>query len=240
MPRTLTDVEQVMEDTLGHLNRRLIVIVGPSGVGKHTIIKRLLANHPDVMDRVVTYTTRERREDEVEGEQYHFVTPEQFMALARAGKLMEVDARLMGHDVYGLGKQYSMPADLFEKIPVEKHMVLAEVDVVGAQRLRGQYPDCVTIFVTAPPKELIRRVLKRRDETMDHESLVQRMNTAREQFRAARQFDYVVFNHDGQIDATVERVDAIIRAERMRVLPGFDLETALPEDVFDSALSDRS
>ena len=62
---------------------------------------------------------------------------------------------------------------------------LAEVDVVGAGRLRGVYPNCVTIFVTAPPKELIRRVLKRQDDAMDHDKLVQRMHIAREQIRVA-------------------------------------------------------
>lgn len=232
MPDELTDVERVIQHTQGRLERLLFVVAGPSGVGKNTIINELLANHPQ-MGRVRTYTTRERREDEVEGEQYHFVTPEQFRELALAGKLMEADATTIGHDVYGLGKVYSMPADLFEEIPPDKHLVIAEVDVVGARRLRERYPGCVTIFITAPPTDLIHRIRERRDETMDAESLVQRMRTAREQIRAAKEFDYVIFNREGDLRRTVEAIEHIIHAERMRVRAGFDLEAVLPPDAFD-------
>ena len=231
MPDELTDVERVIQQTTGRLERLLFVVAGPSGVGKNTIINQLLANHPQ-MGRVRTYTTRERREDEVEGEQYHFVTPEQFRELALAGKLMEADATTLGHDVYGLGKVYSMPADIFEEIPPDKHLVIAEVDVVGARRLRERYPGCVTIFITAPPADLVHRIRERHDETMDAESLGQRMRTAHEQIRAAKEFDYVVFNREGDLHRTVEAIEHIIHAERMRVRAGFDLEAVLPPDAF--------
>jgi guanylate kinase len=239
MPGFLTDVEQIIKQTTNHLERRLFVLAGPSGVGKNTIIKELLASHPDEMDRIRTYTTRARREDEIDGEQYHFVTPEKFRELALAGKLMEADAETVGHDVYGLGKLYSMPADLFEGIPEEKHIVIAEIDVVGTRRVSERYPNCVTIFVTAPPIDLVNRILKRRDRTMDNHSLAQRIETARGQIRAAKEFDYVVFNRKGDLDRTIAAIEKIIEVERMRVVEGFDLEAVLPKDAFDIVACDE-
>ncbi len=235
----LTDVERVLYQTHHTLARQLFVIAGPSGVGKNTIIRELLANHPE-MDRVRTYTTRKPRPGEVEGEQYHFVTWEKFCELARAGKLMEVDTNSIGQDVYGLGKVYSMPADIYEGIPPERHIVIAEVDVVGTRRLRARYPDCVTIFVTAPPLDLIQRIRERRDETMDARSLTQRMQTARDQIRAAKEFDYVIFNRDGHLREALQAVEAIIQVTRMHVRQGFDLEAMIPPDAFQMLESSSS
>lgn len=231
---TLTDVEQIIKQTTGRLDRRLFVLAGPSGVGKNTIIKELLANHAEV-DRVRTYTTRKPREGEEQEGQYHFVSHDEFRNLALAGKLMEADAAVAGHDVYGLGELYSMPADIYQDIPPEKHVVIAEVDVYGARRLKERYPECVTIFLTAPPLELIERIRKRRDDSMDARSLAQRMQTAREQIQVAGEFDYVVYNRTAQFCRTLEAVWSIILAERMRVPQDFDLEAILPEGTFDTA-----
>ncbi len=228
----LTDVEHVIQQNTSRLDRRLFVLAGPSGVGKNTIIKELLATHPEV-GRVRTYTTREPREGEEAEEQYRFVTPEEFTRLAQEGRLMEADAQKVGHDVYRLGRVYSMPADLYEGIPPEKHVVIAEVDVYGAALLRERYPECVTIFITAPPLELLERIRRRRDDTMDARSLSQRMEIAQEQISAAKDFDYVVYNHDSQFCRTLDAIWSIIQAERMRVRPGFDLEAILPADAFD-------
>jgi guanylate kinase len=232
MDDNLTDVEHILLQTQGSLPRRLFVLAGPSGVGKNTIIKRLLTNHPRHADRVRTYTTRSPRPHEVPGVQYHFVSAEEFRALALAGKLMEANADTVGHDVYGLGDLYSMPSDIFENIPPEKHLVLAEVDIYGMRLLKERYADCVTIFITAPPLSLLERIRERPDDHMDAEALSHRMQTAREQIRAAKEFDYIVFNQEDQLDATVAAIETIIAAERSRVLPGLDLEATLPPDAF--------
>lgn len=232
MAEGLTDVEQVIKQLTGHPPRILFVLAGPSGVGKNTIIRKLLANHAGQMERVRTYTTRTPREDEVEGEQYHFVSPERFRELALAGRLMEVDEKTIGHDVYGLGHVYSMPSDLFEEIPPDKHLVIAEVDIYGMRRIKQRYPDSITIFVTAPPLDLLQRIRERRDSEMDAEALSKRMKTAQEQIQAAREFDYVVFNHEHRLDDTIRAIEAIILAERERVRPGFDLEAIVPREAF--------
>ena len=235
MTQFLTDVERILQQMTGKTPRLLIVLAGPSGVGKNTIITKLLTNYQDVMTRVITYTTRPQRAEEIEGQQYHFVTPEGFQELAQAGRLMEVDADAAGHDVYSSGHWYSMPTDIFGDLPVETPLVIAEVDIHGMRRLRTRYPECVTVFVTAPPEILLRRIYKRGD-TMDHKELGHRMDTAREQIKAAREFDYILFNEPDNLDKTIENVERIIDVERMRVRGGADLEAIVPEEAFNLPL----
>ncbi|MGF1506115.1 MAG: guanylate kinase [Anaerolineae bacterium] len=221
----------------GKLPRLLFILSGPSGVGKNTIIKKLLANHPDSVARVRTYTTRERREGEVEGDQYYFVSHDEFRRLAREGHLMEADADTVGHDVYGLGDLYSMPADPFEGVPEDTHLVIAEVDIHGMRRLKERYPQAIAIFVTAPPSVLVERIHGRLDDKMDADSLPQRMETAREQIQAASEFDYVIVNREGHLAEAVEAVERIIEVERMRVREGVDLLSIMPDDEFNAAIN---
>lgn len=225
----LTAVERLIKQTKGAPPRLLIVIAGPSGVGKNTIIKKLLAKHEAVMDRVRTYTTREPRDGEVEGEQYHFVTRDQFYDMAQQNLLMEPD----GQDVYGLGDVYSMPADLFEEIEPGKHVVIAEVDIHGTRRIRERYPDAVTIFLTATPDVLIERISERPDDHLDREALARRLDTAKEQFEAAKEYDYIVYNLTGRQAQALKVVESIVNAERSRVRPGADLAAVIPADAFE-------
>jgi len=233
MSSKLTAVEQVIQQATGHLDRRLFVIAGPSGVGKNTIIRELLATHPE-MARVKTYTTRARRDDEVEGEQYFFVTKDEFVRLAHAGKLMEADAENpLGHDVYSTKHSYSMPRDVFRDIQGDSHIVLAEVDIVGAMRLRQTHPTCVGIFITAPPDDLLQRIRQRPDDDMTSDDLQQRMVTARKHIEAAKEFDYVIYNQKGHLCEAVYAVEKIIAAERMKVRGAFDLKAIVPDSAFD-------
>lgn len=230
----LTDVERAMLQINGSLERRLFVIAGPSGVGKNTIIKELLANHPHVMDRVRTYTTRPQRIDEVEGEQYFFVSEERFIEMAKEGLLLEADEKNpRGEDVYGTDHCYSMPKEVFENVSPEAHLVVAEVDTVGAERLRKLFKNCVTIFITAPPDVLIRRIENRKDKTLSDADLEQRMSMAKKHIKAASDFHYIVYNVSNQLTQAVLALENIVHAERMRVPSGFKLEDVLPPDTFD-------
>lgn len=224
-----TGIERNIAMTQGQLPKQLFVLAGPSGVGKYTITKRLLENHP-AMQRVTTFTTRPRRPEEIEGDQYHFISREEFKRKSEAGELLEP----AGQDVYGEGHLYSMPIDVMSA-PEGKNLILAEVDINGTALLKRQYPDCVTIFVTAPPDVLLARIKERIDEHMDADSLAKRIAMARQHIRAARTFDYIVFNED-DLDQTVAAVEAIISAERCRVRPGVDLEAMVSEEAFDDVL----
>jgi len=234
MEEKKTGVERVIETTQGHLPKQLFVLAGPSGVGKYTITQRLLESHP-AMQRVVTYTTRPSRPEEVEGDQYHFITLDEFRARAKDGDLLEVD----GTDVYGEGYLYSMPADIMAA-PEDKHMILAEVDINGSRLLREVVPGCITIFVTAPPADLLERIRGRDGNNTDAASLTRRLETAREQIRAAKEFDYIIFNESDNLDQTVAAVEAIIAAERNKVRQGVALEAMLPDEAFDTILEETS
>jgi len=232
MHTRLTGVEKVLLQTLGHLPKQLFVLSGPSGVGKNTIIKKLLATYSPRMARVRTYTTRGPREDEIEGEQYYFVSPERFRELALSGRLMEVSGDTIGHDVYGLGHLYSMPTDVFENVPDDMHLVIAEVDVHGARLLKSNYPDAVLMFVTAPPDVLVERIEQRPDEHMTEQALAQRIAVAREHIRAARDFDFVIFNEEDRLQAAIDAISDVIHSERMRVRHGLNLEDVMPGESF--------
>lgn len=234
MPDKITSVERILETTQGQLPRQLFVLAGPSGVGKYTITQRLLEIHPN-MHRVTTFTTRRPRAGEVEGDQYHFITIEEFKRKSEAGELLEP----AGQDVYGLGDLYSMPANLMTDVPPGKHLILAEVDINGTFLLKDLYPDSVSIFVTASPDVLLARIRERPDKHMDDQSLAKRLDMAREHIEAAKKFDYVVFNDD-DLDGTVAAIEAIITAERMRVRPGVELEAMLPDAAFDEIIEEIS
>jgi guanylate kinase len=201
-------------------------------VGKNTIIKELLTNHPRDMSRLITYTTRPPRSDEVEGEQYHFVAYEEFRRLAMTGKLMEANATTSGHDVYDTGHLYSMPADIYQDMLPDRHILVAEVDILGMRRLREREPGCITIFLTAPPLVLLERIRERRDEHMDAKNMAQRMQTAHDQMSAAGEFDYIVFNEDGHLHRTIQAIEGIILAERRRVRHNVDLLASVPAEAF--------
>jgi len=238
MSEALVSVEHIILSMKGHLPKQLFVIAGPSGVGKNTIIKRLLANHPDLACRIRTYTTREPRDDEVSGEQYFFVSYDEFRRLAEEGKLLEADTAREGHNVYGNKDLYSMPADALGSTDPEKHLVIAEVDIYGTRLLRTLYPDCVTIFITAPPAMLLERLRGREGERMSREEMARRIDTAREQVRAAKEYDYIVFNAtQGDVAEVVAAIEAIIYAARMRVRLGADLEAVIPAGAFDAILA---
>lgn len=225
-------VERIIEVTQGKLPARLFVLAGPSGVGKYTITQGLLKSFPE-MQRVVTFTTRAPRPEEVEGDQYHFISREEFVRKAEAGLLLEKE----GIDVYGEGHLYSMPADLMTNLQDGKFLVLAEVDINGTRLLKELFPACTAIFVTAPPVTLLQRIRERNGDSHDLD-LNKRLATAREQMQAASAlFDYIVFN-EGDLDHTVEAVEAIIRAERMRVREGVNLAAMLPDDAFDDVVKE--
>ncbi len=202
----------------GKIPIRLLILVGPSGVGKGTITERLLAEVP-FLHRASTYTTRKPRPGEIEKGQYRFVSEEEFWEKVRSGEIMEHT------EVYGTGTLYGMPADLIENVPPGKHVVLAEVDPNGRRFLIERYPKrCFSVFITAPPDVLIERIRHRAgQEGSDEDELRARLTTARQQVKEAGTYDYIVFNEEGRLDETVEAIKAIILAERHRPFPGLDM-----------------
>jgi guanylate kinase len=180
----------------------LIVISGPSGVGKDTLIKRLLELDPNLRYSV-SCTTRAPRPGEADGVDYSFVSRERFQDLIDEGAFLE-------HATYN-GNQYGTLAERVERERTAGHDVVLKIEVKGAEQVRAKVPDGIFIFV-APPSvdELVKRQIKRNTETSQDMEARRRIAT-REMEYAAR-YDHVVINDD--LGRAVAEILAIIRAAR--------------------------
>ena len=185
----------------------LVVISGPSGVGKDSVLQLLKrASYP--FHFVVTATTRAQRHNERDGIDYHFVTVGEFAEMIENNELLEY-AVVYG-DYKGIPKKH-----VREALASGKDVIM-RIDVQGAATIRQLVPNAVTIFLTAESEEkLIERLQERKTEAPDQ--LKMRIVTARRELRRIVEFDYVVVNHDSALDATVDEVVSIIKAEKSRV-----------------------
>ncbi|KAI3859645.1 hypothetical protein MKX03_031159 [Papaver bracteatum] len=190
-------------------NPLIIVLSGPSGVGKDAVIKKLREVRQG-LHFVVTATTREKRIGEVDGVDYHFVSKEKFLELVDSNELLEY--ALVYGDYKGIPKQQIR--DFMSK---GKDIIL-RVDIQGAATLRKILGNSATfVFLVAESEEeLVNRLVDRKTETID--TLIVRIKTAREEVKHMRNFDYVVVNAEGKLDNAVKLVESIIDAEKAKVL----------------------
>jgi len=187
----------------------LIVISGPSGVGKDSVVQRLKECGLPV-HFVVTATTRPRRENETHGKDYFFVSKDEFANMIEQEELIEY--AIVYKDYKGIPKQ-----QVREALASGKDVIM-RVDVQGAATVRKLAPEAVLIFLTTQSEdELVNRLKARKTEKPEELSL--RIATARQELRRVTEFDYVIVNSDGCLETTVETVMAIILAEHQRVNP---------------------
>ncbi|MCX6034343.1 MAG: guanylate kinase [Chloroflexi bacterium] len=187
----------------------LIVISGPSGVGKDSVVHAMKARGLP-FHFVVTATTRPQRENEVHGRDYFFVSKEEFARMIEQDELIEY--AIVYSDYKGIPKQQVRDALASGKD------VIMRLDVQGAATVRKLAPEAVLIFLTTESEDaLVRRLKARQSETAENLSL--RIATARQELKRAAEFDYVIVNADGHLDGTVDTVVAIIQAEHQRVNP---------------------
>jgi guanylate kinase len=185
----------------------LVVLSGPSGVGKDTLLNCLKFRGYDFAF-VVTMTTRPRRVNEADGVDYYFVSQEEFERLIRANGFLEHS--LVYGDHKGIPKSQVRAA--FET----GKDVIMRIDVQGAAKIRKLVPNVVTVFIAPESEdELIMRLRERNTE--DGEKLQRRIATAREEMRRRDEFDYVVVNRGGCQDEAVDQIVSIITAEHCRV-----------------------
>ncbi len=190
-------------------NPLLVVISGPSGAGKDSIIRRMKElGFP--FHFVVTMTTRPPRPGEVNGRDYIFVSEEEFEDLLRRDGFLE-NAVVYGH-------RYGVPKEQIRKALESGKDVIMRVDVQGARTIRRLIPDAVFIFLVPSSEEELTRRLKAR-HTEDERTLKLRLETAREEMKSLGEFDYVVVNADGRLDEAVQKILAIITAEKCRTRP---------------------
>lgn len=188
-------------------NPLLIVISGPSGVGKDSIVQRMIErNFP--FHFVVTATTREKRPNEIHGKDYFFVSKDEFARMIEQDELIEY--AVVYSDYKGIPK-----SQVRDALSSGKDVVM-RLDVQGAETVRKLSPQALLIFITCESEEeLEHRLRERKTETADSLSL--RIATARKEFQRLDAFDYVIINHDFHLDDTVEKVRSIISAEHLKV-----------------------
>jgi guanylate kinase len=182
----------------------VFIVSAPSGSGKSTLVKWLLGRDPNVLFSV-SYTTRPPRGNEVDGESYHFVTRDAFLAMVDRGEFLEY-AEVFGH-LYGTHR------GVLERARAEGKDVILDIDVQGARQLKQALPDAVTIFVLAPSKTVLEQRLRLRSE--DSEEVIQRrLAKAAEEIRNFHLYDYVLIND--HLERATELLHSIVRAERVR------------------------
>jgi guanylate kinase len=205
----LSEQEEIsaIYESLQHVRPVLVVLSGPSGVGKDATIQRMKErNHSFYF--VVTATTRPRRPNEVDGVDYHFLSMGEFAEMIENDELLEY-AVVYG-DYKGIPKQYVRDA-----LDSGKDVIL-RIDVQGAATIRKLIPNAVTIFLTAESEEeLVNRLRQRKTEAPG--ALKMRIATARQEMKRIKEFKYVVVNREGHLDDTVDQVLSIILAEKCRV-----------------------
>lgn len=183
----------------------LIVISGPSGVGKGTV-RRALFNMPKHnLTYSVSMTTRKMRPGEVDGVDYYFVTKEQFEQKINEGKLLE-------HAEF-VGNYYGTPLDKVNEKLDNGNEVVLEIEVEGALQVKSKMPDCVMIFLVPPGKQALYDRLKARG-TESEEVINERIKKANREFKKAYLYDYIVVNDE--VNNAADRIMAIIRAEHAK------------------------
>lgn len=187
----------------------LIVLSGPSGVGKDAVLTRMRQTGYSVA-YITTVTTRPQRSQENDKVDYHFISAERFREMIKNGDLLE------WANVYG--NWYGVPKQTVKQALDRGQDAVIKVDIQGAATIKENLPQAVLIFLMTPSlEELIQRLEQRQTESAF--DLALRTETAEEEIKQLPLFDYVVLNKQDEIDLAVSQIKAIITAEKSRVTP---------------------
>ena len=206
----------------------LIIISGTTCAGKGTVIKKLLANHNDIV-LSTSYTSRPKRESEIDGVDYYFVSKEEFEEKIANGDFLEY-AQVQYGSYYGTPKK-----EVLELLDSGKDVIL-EIDVQGAKQIKELYPETILIFIMAPSmREVKRRIMMRGDENIDQ--IISRFKVAYNEINQINNYNYVVVNDD--LDKAVAKVEAILISEKLRVDRIEELSVENEEEMIHELLMDK-
>ncbi len=183
----------------------LIVIVGPSGVGKGSVLKKVFQELNNLVFSV-SATTRPKRVGEIEGTNYFFKTKEEFKQMIEKGELIEW-AEFVGN-FYGTPKKY-----IEEKVKADKDIIL-EIEVEGAKQIKQILPNALFIFLAPPSIEVLYKRLKERS-TESEEKILARVEKSKQELQEINQFENLVINEEGKIEETAQSIIKIIQAHRL-------------------------
>lgn len=187
----------------------LIVLSGPSGVGKDAVLARLKeSNYP--LRYIVTLTTRTRRASERDNVDYRFISKERFQEMIDRGELLE------WANVYG--NWYGVPKETVKQALARGEDTILKIDVQGATTIKKIVPQAVFIFLMPPSMEELAMRLRQR-YTEEPADIALRLKKAEDERKQLSLFDYVVVNRWGQIERAVVEIESIIRAEKCRMVP---------------------
>jgi guanylate kinase len=182
------------------MSGNLFIVSAPSGAGKTTLVKALLAHNKEIA-LSVSYTSRAPRPGEADGVNYHFVSRETFMAMARHGDFLE------SAEVYG--NLYGTSQSWIEGEIAKGRDILLEIDWQGAAQVRRKFPGCITVFILPPSLEALKTRLTGRAQDSG-EVIAQRLRAAKEDISHVAEFDYVIIND--KLDAALAELNAVVVA----------------------------
>ena len=181
----------------------ICIISAPSGSGKSTLVNELLKLVPD-LDFSISYTTRAPRGSEQNGKQYHFVPREEFEQMIRNDEFLE-HANVFGN-YYGTARRF------LEEAKEKKHDLLLDIDVQGAEQMKRELPEAVSIFVLPPDRKTLESRLRKRSEDAE-EVIARRLVTATREIGNYDKYDYILINDD--LKESIERLQSIVLSERL-------------------------
>ncbi|MCX7711642.1 MAG: guanylate kinase [Clostridia bacterium] len=193
----------------------LIVVSGPSGTGKGTVLDMLRKANENVRYSV-SATTRQPREGEIDGQNYFFKTVDEFKSMIEKNELVEW--------VQYCNNYYGTPKKYIDDSKASGIDIILEIEVEGAINIKKMYPDSVLIFILPPSFEELQRRIEGRG-TEKPEVIAQRMEKARREFLEVDKYDYVVINNN--VGLAVEDINSIIRSEKLRYSRNTDIRTQL-------------
>ena len=177
--------------------KRIVVIEGPSGAGKDTIIKTLTRQYPERFAKLVSVATRAMRPDESQGNPYHFVSNQEFDAMVATGDIFEYTMR---H-----GEKRGMSEKYINELFTEKKIPLKDCNLIGVNALKSKFDNVVTIFITADKNEIERRLHRRGDALADIEKRLADYDVCMQE---AKHFDHVIINDN--LEKTIDKILEII------------------------------
>jgi guanylate kinase len=193
-----------------HLTPIVVVISGPSGVGKDVMIERMIESDRIGFHFTITATTRQPRPGESDGVNHYFVTVDDFLNLISDDNLLE------WAQVYG--NYYGVPKQQVRDALTDGNHVIIRVDVQGANRLKEIIPEALTIFINPPSLDVLKNHLTKRGVDTETE-MTKRLAAATEEISQASLFDFTVTNEEDRLDHTVSQVVGIIESESQRIPP---------------------